>query len=497
MDKELHCTHPTVSTNSSALPKVTRQVVAFRASCYYLARLRMARHKFIRLAALLLLVTLFSLPPKSTLADQPPRVFAFYYAWFDEQTWTPDHVADIPSETYVSRDPNAIARHIDQANSAGIDSFVVSWLGPGNPTDERFKMMLDIAGGKNFSATIDFEANRYRSRAEMVNALNYVRDQLMTHGAFARVNGKPILYFWRQQVFSVDEWAEIRNVVDPNRGQIWIAEGVNVAYQRVFDGHHLYSIAWSPDVNYTLNDWAKRVRRAGADKLWVATVMPGYDDTRTTRADRFARSREDGNFYRSAWNAALATNPDLLIITSWNEWVEGSMIEPSATYGNLYLDITREYAAQVKLQPPLSTEEKVLAAATSTPRPTKEPTVRPTIAPTRGPLPTTLATPNASAAYRTTDTLRVRLGPGTEYEILDKVPPNFVIDVLGRSEDKKWLAIAYPDFGSLGWISADFVSPQEGFGDFPIEPTQKVDATAETPTPPEDNDDNNSYPSWY
>ena len=47
------------------------------------------------------------------------------------------------------------------------------------------------------------------------------------------------------------------------------------------------------------------MRRAGADKLWVATVMPGYDDTRTTRADKFARQREDGNFYRSAWNAAI------------------------------------------------------------------------------------------------------------------------------------------------------------------------------------------------
>ncbi len=220
----------------------------------------MARHNLIRFGVLLFLIALSALETQSTLADQPPRVFAFYYAWFDENSWTPDHVADIPAETYVSRDPNAIARQIDQAQGAGIDSFVVSWLGPGNPTDERFKMMLDIAGGKNFSATIDFEANRYASRDALVN------------------------------------WAQIRAQVDPNHDQIWIAEGVNIGYQRVFDGHHLYSIAWSPDVNYTLNDWAKRVRRAGAEKLWVATVMPGYDDTRTSRADKFARTRDDGAF---------------------------------------------------------------------------------------------------------------------------------------------------------------------------------------------------------
>lgn len=462
----------------------------------------MARHNLIRFAVLAFLISLFCFtPPSRTSADQPPSVFAFYYAWFDEQTWTPDRVPDMPAETYVSRDPSVISRQIDQAQGAGIDSFVVSWLGPGNPTDERFKMMLDIAGGKGFSATIDFEANRYGSRDALVSALSYVRDQLMPHGAFARVNGKPVLFFWRQQVRSVDEWAAIRAQVDPNHDQIWIAEGVNIAYQAVFDGHHLYSIAWSPDVNYTLNDWARRVRRAGADKLWVATVMPGYDDTRTSRTDKYARNRQDGNFYRSAWNAALSTNPDLLIINSWNEWVEGSMIEPSVSYGNLYLDITREYASQFKAQPPLSSEAKILAAATNTPRPTHEPTAIPTIAPTRGPTLTPSPTPIEFAAYRTTEILRVRAGPGTNFDELGKLARGFVLDVLARSEDSKWLAIAYPDFGTLGWISAQFVTPPDGFDQFPIEPS----LLPQTPAPNEGASPNkptpipfdDPLPVWY
>lgn len=452
----------------------------------------MARYNLIRLLTLSFLAFLLFAPPSVTSADQPPRVFAFYYAWFDEFSWSPGHVADIPAETYVSSDANAIARHIDQANGAGIDSFVVSWLGPGNPTDERFRAMLDIAGGKGFSATIDFEANRYGSRDALTNALNYVRDQLMPHGAFARVNGKPVLFFWREQVRSVDDWAAIRQQVDPNHDQIWIAEGVNIAYQRVFDGHHLYSIAWAPDVNYTLNDWSKRVRRAGADKLWVATVMPGYDDTRTARADKFARARNNGDFYRTTWNAALATRPDMVVITSFNEWVEGSMIEPSVTYGNLYLDLTREYAAQFKSSPPPSGDEKLALAASSTPRPTPVPTATPTFRPTsaltttptrtltRGPSPTPTATPIEFAAYRTTEALRVRTGPGTNFELLGKLPRDFVLDVLARSEDSQWLAIAYPDFGSLGWVSAEFVTPHRGFEDFPVEPSSR---SSESPTP--------------
>lgn len=457
----------------------------------------MVRHHFLRFFALFGFAALFFLPPTRISADSPPRVFAFYYAWFDENSWSPNLVSDIPAEQYVSRDPGAIARHIEQAQGAGIDSFVVSWLGPGNPTDDRFKMMLDIAGGKGFSATIDFEANRYGSRDSLINALTYVRDQLESHGAFARVNGKPILFFWRQQVRSVDEWAEIRNAVDPNHDQIWIAEGVNIAYQRVFDGHHLYSIAWSPDVNYTLNDWSKRVRRAGADKLWVATVMPGYDDTRTTRPDKFARSREDGNFYRSTWNAAIQSRPDMVLITSFNEWVEGSQIEPSATYGNFYLDLTREYAAQFKSAPPPSAEEKAAAAATNTPRPTVTPTITPApratrIIPTRGPSPTPSPTPVSFAAYRTTDVLRVRALPNTGAAVLGKLSRDFVLDVLGRSADNQWLAIAYPDFGSLGWVSSEFVTPRTGFEQFPVE-----GAPVETPVPSAAPENPDTLPDWY
>lgn len=465
----------------------------------------MARHNVIRLVALAFLTSLLFLSPPQTSADQPPRVFAFFYAWFDENSWSPNLTSDTPAEPYVSRDPGVMARQIDQANGAGIDSFVVSWLGPGNPTDARFKMMLDIAGGKNFSATIDVEANHYSSRDALVNALVYVRDQLEPHGAFARVNGKPILFFWREQARSVDEWSAIRQQVDPNHDQIWIAEGVNISYQRVFDGHHLYSIAWSPDVALTLSDWATRVRRAGADKYWVATVMPGYDDTRTTRADRFARSRANGDFYRATWNAAMQSHPDLVVVTSFNEWVEGSMIEPSASYGNMYLNLTRELAAQFKSSPPPSLADKIALAATATPRPTNIPTLKPPARATNAPHPTgapsslPTATLILDAAYRTTEILRVRSGPATTAAILGKLPRDFVLDVLARSPDHKWLAIAYPDYGSLGWISAEFVTPQTGLEQLPVEPVFEDEPTPSTqePSTPLATPAPGDLPFWY
>nr|AIA15408.1 Unknown Function [uncultured bacterium] len=52
--------------------------------------------------------------------------------------------------------------------------------------------------------------------------------------------------------------------------------------------------------------------------------------------------------YETNWQAALDSNPEWITITSWNEWYEGTQIEPSATYNNLYLDLTRKWTAKFK-----------------------------------------------------------------------------------------------------------------------------------------------------
>jgi hypothetical protein len=95
--------------------------------------------------------------------------------------------------------------------------------------------------------------------------------------------------------------------------------------------------------------------------LWMATVMPGYDDTRLGRTaqDNFAVDRQDGADYLRVWQGAIATRPEMIMITSWNEWLEGSQIEPSVSYGDLYLRLTRqmveEYHRAIGLAPALST----------------------------------------------------------------------------------------------------------------------------------------------
>ena len=63
-------------------------------------------------------------------------------------------------------------------------------------------------------------------------------------------------------------------------------------------------------------------------RIACVTVIPGYDDTKI-RKPGLKADRLDGQVYRVLWDKAIKAKPDWVLITSWNEWHEGSEIEPS------------------------------------------------------------------------------------------------------------------------------------------------------------------------
>jgi hypothetical protein len=58
------------------------------------------------------------------------------------------------------------------------------------------------------------------------------------------------------------------------------------------------------------------------------SVGPGYNATRATGDER-VRTRRQGGTYDAMWRAAIAAVPDRVTITSYNEWHEGTQIEPA------------------------------------------------------------------------------------------------------------------------------------------------------------------------
>jgi hypothetical protein len=270
---------------------------------------------------------------------------ALYYPWFSPHNFGPGLTSDTPAEPYESDDPAAIGRQIEQAKAAGLDAFVVAWNGPGDRTDQNLGRIMQQAAARGFRVSVYVESHNFAGPAEMAAGLSYLLGTYGTQPQFLRKDGRPVLFFWRQQVFSPSTWAAIRGQVDPTWGTFWVAEGDTAAYFNAFDGLHLFNISWAANPATPLNTWAARSR--AASRVYVPTIMPGYDD-RAVRGG-YARDREGGGYYQRTMDAALATGPEwAVLVTSWNEWPEGTQIEPSVSYGDWYLYLTAQFAARLK-----------------------------------------------------------------------------------------------------------------------------------------------------
>jgi hypothetical protein len=287
--------------------------------------------------------------PSAASAQAGERaLLAIYYPWFSPHNFGPGQTSDSPAQPYESDDPVAIARQIEEAQQAGIDGFVVAWLGPGNRTDQNLARILAQAARRGFKVSVYFETDSMGDAEQVAANLSYLLTTHATQPAFLRHDGRPSIFFWRQQAHPPATWAEIRARVDPEWRSVWIAEGTTADYFATFDGLHLFNIAWAPDPARPLQTWAGRTAQAASvhgPRLWVPTIMPGYDDLATRGT--FARDRAAGGYYQATMEAALATNPTwAVLITSWNEWPEGTQIEPSVSYGRLYLDLTAAFKAR-------------------------------------------------------------------------------------------------------------------------------------------------------
>jgi Glycosyl hydrolase family 99 len=300
-----------------------------------------------RLALASAAVLLLGAATTPVLADPPSdghSVLAYYYAWWDPGTF--DRTLFRTSHPYNSDDPAIIQQHVQEAQAAGIDGFILSWYGSGDRTDHNLAKLLDLGARSGFQATIHFETPHFWGADDVVAQLRAFYDQRITHPAIVRYQGRPVIFFWRVSTFDSSTWSNIRQAVDPDHTAVWIADGDNfgVLAGDAWDGISPYAIAWSGNPAAQLPSWGAKARAIAPDKLYIPPVSPGCDDS-ASRAATCVQDRAGGSYYQATWDGALASNPSWAVtVSTFNEWMESTQIEPSVQYGDQYLQITRQNA---------------------------------------------------------------------------------------------------------------------------------------------------------
>jgi hypothetical protein len=239
---------------------------------------------------------------------------------------------------------------------AGIDVPIVSWWGPGDRTDQAMPIILDRASKHGRKVTVYFERVRGRSpsAASAAADLIHLAKAYAAHPSWLRVGRRPVLVLYGRVMGQLGElgWVRALERARAASGVDWfaVADGIRSSQGGLFDGIHAYNTMdlyrerpedeWAGVARGHMEAAIRFARPFG--HIACATIVPGYDDTKIRKPGaRLARAA--GRLYETQWRVALEMRPDWILITSFNEWHEGSEIEPSSELGDRYLRATARW----------------------------------------------------------------------------------------------------------------------------------------------------------
>ena len=255
------------------------------------------------------------------------EVAIFYYPWYSTPArdghWAHWYVEGngrhVLSPTfyprrglYSSSNPKIVSAHMREIRSAGVSTVVVSWWGERSPEAARLPLVAGAARQHGLRVAIHLEPYRGRTPARAAQAIRELAGQ-----------GYVDFYVYEAERDPDGEWHE---ALEPLEGVRVFGHTTLVGSARAsgFDGVYTYDVlTWRGAMFKRL---CAQARQLGL--LCAPSVGPGFDAR--LMADHIGfRDRRRGETYDAMWRSAIDAGPDVVTITSYNEWQEGTQIEPA------------------------------------------------------------------------------------------------------------------------------------------------------------------------
>ena len=290
----------------------------------------------------------YSLPK----ADDRKLVLAAYYPWFTAGGWENLLVAERPVDPRSVWSPEGVLSMTQQAKANGVDGFAVSWMGA-DKNGAAFDLAADAALKTGNVVLPYLETAGAMGQGGVPTVERWLREAVARTGpASLMVGGAPVVFVWNMGAVSGADWAAM--VARLGRPVHIVGDADTATHGLAMKGFHSYlpptDLTGAATRNTMRSAWYRG--SAALDPvltpfLHVGTVSPGFDDRALRGVDRPVVSREGGR-YGATWDAALAGDPDMVLVTSWNEWFEASEIEPGTVFGSSALTETKTRSAAWK-----------------------------------------------------------------------------------------------------------------------------------------------------
>jgi hypothetical protein len=261
----------------------------------------------------------------STVADNKssldsltfPIRAAFYYPWFPE-AWTQKGIHPYTNYQptlgyYDQADPAIIRQQISAMLYGNIEAGIVSWWGQGSATDNRMPSILSAAVGTPFKWSIYYEPDGVANPdGGTLNAdLIYLRDKYSNDPAYLRIDNRFVVFVYadaKDGCAMVDRWQQANTV------NAYIVLKVFPGYQSCAnqpDGWHQYNPA----------------RPSASAGEYSYTISPGF-----WKAGENPKLGRDLVLWQQDISIMVASGARFQLITTFNEWGEGTAVESAAEW---------------------------------------------------------------------------------------------------------------------------------------------------------------------
>jgi len=358
-------------------------------------------------------IILLSGIPSSLEYEENVKVGAYYYIWWGIPF--NDHWKEAIKGTpflgkYSSNDSTIADQHILFAKQHGIDFFAVSWMGKGTWVDwidwtpdhtwdfdeidyNLRNGLLNASHIQNFNFCLFYETaiilRTYWQKPEknftkiFIDDMVYAAQHYFNHSSYLRIDGKPVLFIYNLPYLYLYSPIPAQELLDKTRQQL-ASLGSNVYFiGDVGGGSHtpyninytwLYSMNATTTYRFSLSrpeegwngvledartyypEWSRVMNSMGIK--FIPNAYPGFNNTglNGVTPNTTVVLPPNETMFRELLKAAINyADGDLkmVMITSWNEWLESTAIETSMEFGELFLhtiyDVVPEFPSFVIL----------------------------------------------------------------------------------------------------------------------------------------------------
>lgn len=322
--------------------------------------------------AVLLLAGVSQCVARGAAAAKQPLIVAHYMPWFEAKPaarrwgwhWTMNAFSpqkinggrrSIASHYYPligpydSGDPDVIEYQLLLMKLAGIHGVIVDWYGLSNVSDypaihRNTGALLESAAKIGLLVGICYEDQTITKLVEAGHLspsdrvaharreMEWLRANWFTKPAYLRLNGKPLLLSFGSEGLTDDEWAQVFGAAQD--APLYLSE-----HRR--RGVAAGTFDW-PRPQLGLGGLDTYYQSVDGEPVFMPVAFPRFNDIyEEGKAHKsYPRIPDDrGRTFVTTFERALNSGAPLVQIATWNDWGEGTVVEPSKEFGYRDLEI--------------------------------------------------------------------------------------------------------------------------------------------------------------